>query len=157
MSPRGAFVAILVGSIGCIGGCGGGSQIEIGPVPPKQTTGTLAGPLCQYDTCSCAKTEADAGVAEGARKRYEIRLKSAQALWLKLPGDTSLYKTVEKPEVCYYVDLAPGEHPIALRASDPVGVSAELVIREIGAKTGSFYDTFHFECGNPGACSFEEL
>lgn len=158
MTPRGAFVLVLVGSMGGSGGCsGGGSQIAIGPVPPKQTTGTLAGPLCKDDACACAKTEADAGVADAGRKRFEIRLKSAQQLWLKLPGDMSLYKNVEKPEACFYVDLAPGEHPIALRASDPVGVSAEVVVREIGAKTGSFYDTFQFECGNPGACSFEEL
>nr|MBA3453548.1 hypothetical protein [Deltaproteobacteria bacterium] len=129
-----------------------------GAVPPKQTTGTLSGPLCQNDGCACAKTEADAGVPDdGGRKRFELRLKSAQELWVKLPGDMSLYKNKEKVEACFYVDLAPGEHPISLRASDPVGVSAELVVREIGAKTGSFYNTFQFECGNPGACSFEEL
>ena len=150
------MLIVLLGLV-TFGCSGGGSQIAIGPVPPKQTTGTLVGPLCKDGACTCAKTEADAGVGEGSRKRYEIRLKSAQALWLTMPGDTTLYKTVEQTEGCFYVDLAPGEHPIALRASDPVGVSAEVVIREIGAKTGSFYDTFRFECGNPGACSFEEL
>lgn len=154
MSPRGAIVLIMVGWLGC---GGGGSQIPIGPVPPKQTTGTLAGPLCKDDACTCAKTEAEAGVGDGGRKRFEIRLKSSQELWLKLPGDMSLYKTNEKVDACFYVDLAPGEHPLALRASNPVGVSAEIIVREIGAKTGSFYDTFRFECGNPGACSFEEL
>ncbi len=154
MSPRGAIVLLLVGWLGC---GGGGSQIPIGPIPPKQTTGTLAGPLCKDDACTCAKTEAEAGVGEGGRKRFEIKLKSAQALWLKLPGDMSLYKNNEKVEACFYVDLAPGEHPLSLRASDKVGVSAEVVVREIGAKTGSFYNTFAFECGNPGACSFEEL
>ncbi len=154
MSTRFAFVIALVGWLGC---GGGGSQAPIGPVPPTQTTGTLAGPLCKDDACTCAKTEAEAGVGEGGRKRFEIRLKSAQELWLTLPGDMSLYKTNEKVEACFYVDLAPGEHPMSLRASDKVGVSAEVVVREIGATTGSFYDTFQFECGNPGACSFEEL
>jgi hypothetical protein len=154
MTPRCVLSLLLLGWVGC---GGGGSQIAIGPVPPKKTTGTLAGPLCQYDACTCATTEADAGVPDGGRKRFEIRLKSAQELWLTMHGDMSLYKTNEKPEACFYVDLPPGEHPIALRASNPVGVSAEVVVREIGAKTSSFYDTFRFECGNPGACSFEEL
>jgi len=155
---RSGWLVLVVLAIGSSASCsGGGSQVAIGPVPPRQTTGTLAGPLCKYDACTCAKTEAEAGVAEGERKRFELRLKSAQELWLKLPGDMSLYKTVEQPEVCFYVDLSPGEHPISLRASNPVGVSAEVTVREIGATTGSFYDTFRFECGNPGACSFEEL
>ena len=154
MTSRCALVIALVGWLGC---GGGGSQIPIGAAPPKQTTGTLAGPLCKDDACACAKTEAEAGVADDGRKRFEIRLKSSQDLWLKLPGDMSLYKNNEKVEACFYVDLAPGEHPMSLRASDKVGVSAEVVVREIGAKTGSFYDTFQFECGNPGACSFEEL
>jgi hypothetical protein len=133
------------------------SQIPIGPVPPARTTGTLSGPLCKNDTCECRKGADDAGFPDGARKRFELRLKSAQQLWLKLPGDTVLYKNAEKPEVCFYVDLAPGQHPIEMRASDKNGVSAEVIVRELGTKTKSWYDTFRFECGNPGACSFEEL
>jgi hypothetical protein len=136
---------------------GGRRQIEIGPPPPARTTGTLAGPLCKYDGCTCRDAGNDAGVPEGARKRFEIRLKSAQQLWLTLPGDTMLYKSPEQAEACFYVDLSPGEHPIELRASDKDGVSAEVVVSELGAETKSWYDTFRFECGNPGACSFEEL
>jgi hypothetical protein len=150
-----ALVLVLTLAIGCSGGA---HQLEIGPVPAKRTTGTLSGPLCQYDTCTCAKAETDAGVPEdNARKRFEIRLRSAQELWFKMPGDTMLYKTVEKPEVCFYVDLASGEHPVELRASNKDGVSAEVIVRELGTKTKSFYETFRFECGHPGACSFEEL
>lgn len=138
--------------------CGGGrTQIAIGPVPPPRTTGTLSGPLCHDTECSCRTGADDAGVPDGTRKRFELRLKSAQQLWLKLPGDTMLYKTAEKPEVCFYVDLGPGQHPIELRASDKDGVSAEVVVSELGTQTKSWYDTFHFECGNPGVCSFEEL
>lgn len=136
---------------------GGRTQISIGPVPPARTTGTLAGPLCEYDHCTCADAQHDPGVPDGTRKRFEIRLSSAQALWLSLPGDTVLYKNVEKPEVCFYVDLPPGQHPMTLRASNPDGVSAQVDVHEIGTKTKSVYDTFRFECGNPGVCSFEEL
>lgn len=136
---------------------GGGRQVEIGPPPTARTTGTLAGPLCQYDRCSCRDGAADVGEPDGARKRFEIRLLSSQPLWVTLPGDTVLYKDAEKVEACFYVDLAPGAHPLTLRASNKDGVSAELIVRELGTKTKSWYDTFRFECGQPGACSFDEL
>jgi hypothetical protein len=150
-------LAMFMLAIGCSGTA---SQIEIGPPPAKRTTGTLSGPLCQNDGCACATGAADGGAGvpeDSTRKRFEVRLKSAQALWLQMPGDTLLYKTVEKPEVCFYVDLASGEHPMSLRASNKDGVSAEVVVRELGSRTKSWYETFRFECGNPGACSFEEL
>lgn len=142
-----------------LAGCGSsGHQIAIGPPPAARTTGTLAGPLCQYDHCECADGQHDPGVpADEHHKRFEFRLSSAQQLWVTLPGDTVLYKTVEKPVACFYVDLAPGQTPIRLRSSDKNGVSAQLDVHEIGTKTKSMYDTFTFECGNPGVCSFEEL
>lgn len=146
------LVALSSGACG-----GGGSQIAIGPVPPPRTSGTLAGPLCQYDHCTCRDDQHGAGVPEGSRKRFEFRIASAQPLWLSLPGDTVLYKGREQTEACFYVDLASGEHPITLRASDPNGVSAEVTVHELGTTTKSWYDTFHFECGHPGVCSFEEL
>jgi hypothetical protein len=146
-------VALLIG----LGSCsGGGHQIAIDPPPPPQTTGTLAGPLCEYDHCACRTGTEDAGLPEGNRKRFEVRLSSAQQLWLKLPNQV-LYKNAEKPDACFYVDLAPGQHPVELRASDKNGVSAEVQIHELGTTTKSWYDTFRFECGNPGVCSFEEL
>ncbi|MDX2091446.1 MAG: hypothetical protein SFX73_26535 [Kofleriaceae bacterium] len=139
-------------------GCSGGArQVDIGPPPAARTSGTLTGPLCEYDRCTCRSENGDVGEPEGARKRFEIRLVSAQPLWMSLPGDTVLYKDAEKVEACFYVDLAPGAHPIALRASNKDGVSAEVFVRELGTKTKSWYETFHFECGHPGVCSFEEL
>lgn len=138
--------------------CGGGkTQIQIGPAPAPQTVGTLVGPLCANDKCTCSQTGEDAGVPEGSRKRFEVRLKSAQQLWATLPGDIVLYKNKEQPEACYYVDLPSGQHQLQLRASDPNAVSAEIFVRELGTATKTWYDTFHFECGNPGACSYEEL
>jgi len=152
-----AGVACLVLCLGALACGGSAKQIEIGPVPPRQTTGTLSGPLCRDTGCTCASTEADAGVPDDGKKRFELRLQSAQELWLKLPGDTLLYKDAERATSCFYVDFAPGQHPIELRASNADGVSAEVVVRELGAKTRSFYNTFRFECGHPGVCSFEEL
>ncbi|MEO8702670.1 MAG: hypothetical protein ABI867_21680 [Kofleriaceae bacterium] len=139
--------------------CGGSAtQIAIKPPPPKMTTGTLAGNLCKDGRCACRSGASDggAGVPEDGRKRFEIRLGSAYDLWLTLPGRV-LYKSPETAEACFYVDLAPGDQPMQLRASNPNGVSLALEIHELGTATLSWYDTFAFSCGNPGVCSFQEL
>src|SRR5439155_17100535 len=72
-------------------------------------------------------------------------------------GNTVLYKTPEHAEECFYVDLPTGNQIVELRASNPDGVSAGLQVHELGTKTKSWYDTFAFECGVPGVCSFDEL
>lgn len=148
-------VGLAIGAGG--GGCsGGGSQIEIGPPPARTTTGPLAGPLCQGDQCTCATTAVAAGFAEAPRKRFELRLTSAQELWVTLPGH-ALYKSPERAEACFYVDLAPGQHAVELRASNADGVSAALAVHELGAAAKTRYETFRFACGHPGVCSFGEL
>jgi hypothetical protein len=144
----------LAGTFGCSGGSR--KQIKIGPPPPKATSGVLSGPLCVGTECSCRQGTEDAGFPEGNKKRFEIRLSSAYELWVTLPG-TVLYKTAERAEACFYVDLAPGQHPVQLRASNKNGVSVGLAIHELGTKTKSWYDTFEFTCGHPGVCSFDEL
>jgi hypothetical protein len=140
--------------------CGGDRpMVKIGPPPAKATTGALAGPLCSGEGCTCMTSPQDAGAPEGAGlKRFELRLgPTPHDLWVTLPGHV-LYKSAERPEMCFYVDLGPGAHSIELRASQPNGVSAALAIGELGAKTKSAYDTFRFSCGSPGGvCSFEEL
>ena len=151
---RPVLAVLLVAGASC---SGGGHQIAIGPPPPQRTSGTLAGPLCHDNQCACADADHDPGVPDGTRKRFEFRLSSAQQLWLSLPGDTVLYKNPEKAEACFYVDLPAGATRLSLRASNKDGVSAQLDVHEIGAKTKSVYDTFTFECGHPGVCSFEEL
>jgi hypothetical protein len=145
----------------CVVACGGSRhQIEIGPPPAKMTRGTLVGPLCKAQGCTCRDTnqKGDGGVGapEAGRKRFEIRLTSAQELWVSLP-DAVLYKTPERAEECFYVDLPSVDVPIELRGSDPAGVSAQWTIRELGTKTSSWYDTFELACGHPGVCSFDEL
>lgn len=140
-----------------LAGCGSsGHQIAIGAPPGKVTEAVLAGPLCSGDHCKCRTGAEDAGVPTDDKKRFEIRLKSAQPLWAEVRGN-KLYKNAEQPETCFYVDLPAGDSPVELRASDPNGVSAEWTISELGTQTKSWYDTFRFECGNPGVCSFEEI
>jgi hypothetical protein len=140
-------------------GCSGGArQIEIGAPPPKTTAGVFAGPLCSGTACKCASGPADggAGVPEDASKRFEVRLNSPYELWIQV-GDNRMYKDNEKPEACWYVDLPIGDTQVEMRASKEYGVSGTWTIRELGTKTKSFYDTLTFSCGNPGACSFDEL
>ena len=121
----------------------------------------LAGPLCGDNRCSCRGDVGDggAGVPEGtARKRFEIRLgPSPYDLWLSINKTTVLYKSPERAEMCFYVDLPTGTNDVELRASNPDGVSAALQIHELGTRTRSWYETFTFNCGSPGVCSFEEL
>ena len=149
-----AIVAPVI-AFGC---SGGGTQIKIGPPPAKLTTGALASALCHDSECKCRSGGEDggAGLPEAGRKRFEIRLGSAYDLWVTLPG-TVLYKNPERAEACFYIDLAPGQHPVELRASNKNGVSLALEIHELGTKTKSWYDTFKFACGNPGVCQFTEL
>ena len=138
-------------------GCGGDRhQIAIGPPPATQTEGAFAGPLCSGDRCKCRSGADDAGEPPEGHKRYEVRLKSAQQLWATV-GTNHLYKNAEAPEACFYVDLPTGDTPVELRASDPNGVSAEWTISEYGSKAKTWYNTFRFECGNPGVCSFDEI
>jgi hypothetical protein len=138
-------------------GCGGeGHQIAIGAPPATATEAVLSGPLCEGERCKCKSAAGDAGDPAEGQKRYEVRLKSAQQLWMTIHG-MRLYKNAEQPEACFYVDLPAGDIPVEMRASDPNGVSAEWTISEYGTKTKSWYDTFRFECGNPGVCSFDEI
>jgi hypothetical protein len=139
---------------------GGGHPIAIGPPPPPMTRGVLVGPLCHDGHCACRDAgkpgDGGAGLPTDGRKRFELKLASAQELWVTLP-DTTIYKSPEKAEECFYIDLPSGDQPLELRASNKDGVSAELTIRELGTKTASWYDTFKFSCGHPGVCSFQEL
>ncbi|HEU0029012.1 MAG TPA: hypothetical protein VFQ53_00175 [Kofleriaceae bacterium] len=143
--------------VATLGGCGEKrTQIQIGPPPPRMTTGTLAGSLCSDGQCKCRQGNEDAGLPQDGRKRFEIRLKSAYELWVTLPG-TVLYKSPERAEACFYVDLSPGQHPVQLRASNKDGVSVALEIHELGTKTKSWYQTFEFACGHPGVCTYDDL
>lgn len=147
--------------IALIAACSGGNrQIDIGAPPGKASRGTFSGPLCTGEECTCrsltAAGDGGAGTPGEGQKRFEVRLKSPNQLWAKV-GDNVMYKSPERPEACFYIDLPSGDTKVELRASEPNGVSAAWEIHELGTNTKSWYDTLTFECGNPGVCSFEEL
>ena len=144
--------------------CGGSQkqQVTIDPPPAPSTRATLAGPLCQNgQTCTCRDegAPADGGVGEPAEgvKRFEVRVGPApNAIWVTL-DDMVLYKSEQRANECFYVDLAPGDHKLGLRAHQQGGLGAAVTVREYGVKAKSWYDSVHFECGSPGACSNDEL
>lgn len=151
---RWCFVLVLVA-------CSGSTQqIAIGPPPPRITRGTFAGALCDGGGCKCrdlgAPGDGGVGVPGAGQKRFEVRLTSANELWASVHGN-QLYKSAERPEVCFYLDLPPGQWPVELHADNPAGVSAQWTIRELGTQTKSWYDSFQFECGHPGVCSLDNL
>lgn len=142
---------------------GGGHQVAIGPPPPKASTGTFHSPLCAKGdgVCQCrdknAPGDGGAGVPDDPMyKRYEIRMTSAQELWAQGHGAT-MYKSPERAEECWYIDLPTGVQDLELRASNPQGVSAQWEISELGAQTKSWYSTLSFSCGQPGVCAFDDL
>ncbi|HEY0251331.1 MAG TPA: hypothetical protein VGC41_07370 [Kofleriaceae bacterium] len=143
--------------------CGGTAhQVTIGPPPARSTEGVFVGALCNGTECKCRDLGGgggDGGVgvpADAAHKRFEIRLSSPNELWAQV-GTNRLYKSAERPDACWYVDLPSGKTPVELRASNKDGAAGAWAIRELGTKTKSYYDSFVFTCGVPGVCSFEEL
>ena len=147
--------------IALVAACSGGNrQLDIGSPPAKASRGTFSGPLCTGAECQCrnltSPADGGAGVPTDTQKRFEIRMKSPNQLWAKI-ADNYMYKSAERPEACFYIDLPSGDTPLELRASEANGVSASWTIRELGSVTKSWYESFNFDCGNPGVCSFEEL
>jgi hypothetical protein len=163
-AARVAVLASLAGAAVALTACSSTvHQIEIGPPPPKDTHAVLAGALCRDNHCRCRDASAPGDGGVGApdgkeRKRYEIRLgPSPQELWVTVNRSTVLYKSAERAEDCFYIDLPSGAQQVELRASNPDGVSVALEVHELGTATRSWYDTFAFACGSPGVCSFDEL
>ena len=145
--------------------CSGAEKppIVIGPTPPPATRAVLAGPLCGGDAGSCtcrdpaAPADGGAGLAEGGRKRFELRIgPTDNDLWATVDGQV-LYKSKERATDCFYLDLPSGEHKVTLRASRSNGAQVAMTIAEYGVYAKSWYKTFAFSCGVPGTCSHDEL
>jgi hypothetical protein len=162
VSVRPTGIALAVAGFAVLGCASSAHQVAIAPPPPKETHAVLAGNLCQEGRCRCREDgpgDGGAGVPSDAdHKRFEIRLgPSPYDLWLTINQSTVLYKSPERADACFYVDLPSGAQQVELRASNPDGVSLALQIRELGTRTKSWYDTFAFACGSPGVCSYDEL
>lgn len=133
--------------------CSGSRPAPRVPQPPNPATrAALAGPLCAGDRCTCRAGEESAGAPEKGLKRFEFVLGPTQhELWAEVAGQV-LYKSVERAKECFYIDLPPGEHRVALQARGEAGFGARLRISEQGENGPWWYDTFEFFCGAPGLC-----
>lgn len=156
--PLGSVPALAAALLLCAGSCAGAQKrpAEFKPVPDKMTSATLAGPLCDAEICKCIDGGANPGLPdqEGV-KRYQFKVgPSDNELWVTV-DDTVMYKTVERATECFIIDLRTGKHEVSLRAKSETGFGARLTISEISAQGP--YNTFDFQCGSPGACSFDQL
>src|SRR5690349_8582960 len=154
-----ATLASLLLMAACSGGGKKPVKVDIDPLPDPTTRAVLAGPLCSTDICQCRATDAPADAGAGVPedpelKRFEIHVGPAEnALWVTI-DDNVLYKSDQIAEGCFYVDLRSGTHPVKVQASRGGGFSAAVDIHEYGVDTQSWYDTFTFSCGVPGACTY---
>lgn len=153
-----ALCAVASVLIWALTSCSGAASSagEFKPIPDKLTSATLAGPLCKAQICSCVGDGSDPGLPEAADvKRYQFKLgPTDNELWVMV-DDMVMYKTVERASECFIVDLGVGKHEVVLRAKSETGFGARLTINEIG-KHGP-YQTFDFQCGAPGSCTFDQL
>ncbi len=142
-------------------GCGANTSAPSMPPAPEPTTqATLAGPLCESQSCTCTDDPAAAGEAPEGFKRFKVELGPSESeLWGTIDGNT-FYKGVERATECYYVDLAVGDHPMSVRAkaaSGKASFGARMLVSEIGAAGPWFFDSFEFRCGAPGLCDNQAL
>jgi hypothetical protein len=170
-----AFVLLLAGCASGPaakggGGGGGGSQHGHAHTPlDEKTPLTMSGPRCAGGACTCrdvddfgrAPKAPEADVAPGT-KRFELRTGRGQdPMVLALEGHGALHKALDKVDAtCGYVDLAPGKYALRFRAvanSAEAGMVPAFFIREYGARTQDWYDTFAFRCGAADACSIGHM
>jgi hypothetical protein len=152
------FVWAIAAALGAAS-CSGSQRMERIPDPPAPMThATLSGPLCERGgACRCRQDGEDAGEPGPDHKRFEFRLGPTSSDFWVTVGDMVLYKSKQRAQECFYVDLRPGRHKVALRATGPQGFGAGMTISEFGAEGSWWYDTFEFTCGAPGLCDQETL
>lgn len=158
MRPRidwnAAALAVVVAA------CAGGTTAPpLPPLPDRATRATLSGPLCASESCSCKAADDAPGRADPGAKRFEVRLGPAEhELWATIDGMV-LFKGRERATDCFYVDLRPGVHQVAIRGAHDGGVGFRAAISEGGgdAARAWWYDTFAFACGSPGPCDRSAL
>jgi hypothetical protein len=159
MFPR-PFMIVALALTACGGASGSGPdpQGRIEETPAPKTEAVLAGPLCQGDGCQCKQADGDAGQPAAGSKRFEVRMgPSDDPLWVTIDGMV-LFKNRNLSDVCFYVDLTPGEHKVTARGQAEQGLNMGINISEQGGADGTWwYRTFDFNCGAPGECDRQQI
>jgi hypothetical protein len=150
-----SFVAL---ALGCSGS--GGPAIALPPLPAAETRATLAGPRCsggQRCECRDAMQVEDELRPEPPLKRFEFRVGPTQnALWVSV-DDMVLYKSTERADECFYVDLMPGRHPVQIHGKGDDGLGVVVRVAELSGAGPWWYDTFSFDCGGGGLCDLDGM
>ena len=167
MSRRAPTLALAVWFVSA---CAGSNRPPPTPRPKDlgaETHATVAGHRCDASThCTCrtegAEDQAEQTPPEGDLRRFEVRVSSSTGqVWVTVDKTQTLYKSGERAEDCYYIDLEPGGHTFSLyaKAEEPMaGVGAGLHVSEYEpSPSPSWYDAFVFQCGVPGACDRDVL
>jgi hypothetical protein len=148
-----------------VAACGGTEKTTtFKPPPPSETHAALAGHRCSSTTyCACRQAGDDAEKTpppEG-HKRFEFRLATATGVaWVTIDGKDQLFKSKERAEDCFYVDLPHGKHAVALRAKaehPQGGVGIGMHVAEHDPRGPSWYRSFGFQCGVPGPCDKDTM
>lgn len=158
MSARRFTIALLFVSA-CSGASQGPGQNPIEATPAPKTEAVLVGPLCKGDECACKTGDGDAGAPEAGSKRFEFRVgPSDDPLWVTVDGMV-MFKSRDRSDACWYVDLVPGEHQVSLRGQAEGGLNIALSVAEQGGQGAStwWYRTFDFNCGAPGECATSDV
>jgi hypothetical protein len=144
------YLPILL-AIGCASGPETRSTSAKGPAWP------VAGARCQGAACICRgvgdgkSDKEDPGPPEGT-KRFELRTgRGLDPTQVTIDGRPAVEKRLDLPDPsCVYIDLPPGKHTVALRATakEPMqGFNPSLEVAEYGVATGRYYKTLTFLCG----------
>jgi hypothetical protein len=159
LALRALLAAVLIPVlIPVLAGCAASAKEtrDFSELPPRITSATLAGPLCEGQQCRCREPGREPGLAQRpGTKRFELRLGPVEnELWVRVNGMV-LYKSPERATECFYIDLPTGKHSVSVRAKGEYGFAARLAISEIGAQ--GRYETFDFACGGPGMCAQSQI
>jgi hypothetical protein len=129
----------------------------------------LVGERCRDGACTCRPVDnlgrgdrTDEGTVAAGEKRFELRTgRGLDELTVTVEGRGTFTKPVDGAAgACAYLDLPPGKHHVRLRvraAKPEEGMVPALLLNEYSTRTHDWYDTFRFKCGEPDACTKDDV
>lgn len=145
---------------------GAACAVEGPPAFPRETTATLAGPLCARPgrPCRCADDAGEAGTAAPGMRRFEVRLPAVQGTSsaVAVEGIGSMVRDEASSEPsCFYFDGRLGatyqvRYLVAAQDRER-GLSIAFEMRELSDE-GAWYDVLLQRCGTAREpCHYEGI